>query len=124
MSGGGESKLPPPSLGIICFEVLGMGCGEVTFFQRHSPPFPLLTFSVELSLFLDRETEEVDEALSVVLVIVFVDAEGRGLFVVEGERGGYAGVDEVALVELEFDVAGDGFVRLVDERADGFPAGV
>ena len=98
--------------------------GKDFFSKKSFPTVPLLSLSVELSLFLDRETEEVDEALSVVLVVVFVDAEGRGLFVVEGERGGYAGVDEVALVEFEFDVAGDGFVRLVDERADGFPEGV
>ena len=69
----------------------------------------------QLCALLDGQAEEVDEAGSIGLVIVLIHAEGGSLLVVQGVRRGDAGVDHVALVELQLDVAGDGLLEAVGE---------
>ena len=64
----------------------------------------------------DRQTEQVDEARAVLLVLDVVLGEGRDVLVIERIGRGDAGVDDVALVQLEFDVTGDRLLRAVDER--------
>ena len=75
-------------------------------------------FRLRLRGDLDRQAEEVDEAGAVRLVIDLVLVEGGDLRIVEGEGGSDSCVDDVALVELELDVAGDGLLRLVDEGGE------
>ena len=69
----------------------------------------------QLCALLDGQAEQVDEAGSIGLVIVLIHAEGGSLLVVQGVRRGDAGVDHVALVELQLDVAGDGLLEAVGE---------
>ena len=69
----------------------------------------------QLCALLDGQAEEVDEAGSIGLVIVLIHAEGGSLLVVQGVRRGDAGVDHVALVELQLDIAGDGLLEAVSK---------
>ena len=78
-------------------------------------------FFVQHSLHLNRQAEQVDKAACVLLVIDMVLREGRDFLIIEGVRRGDARVDDVALVELELDVAGDSFGGLVDESGEGLP---
>ena len=84
-------------------------------FCRNSPLniLLLLAVCVELCLDLDRQTEQVDKACGICLVVIFILTEGRGLLIVQGIGRGNTGVDEVALVELQLDFTGDGFLCLV-----------
>ena len=65
---------------------------------------------VKQRLDFDRKAEEVDESRRVVLVVNVVLAEGCELLAVECIRRGYACIDDVALVEFEFDVARHSFL--------------
>ena len=65
------------------------------------------------------QAEQVDETGGIRLVVIVILTEGRGLLIVQGVRAGDTGVDHVALVELQLDVAGDGFLQVVGEGADG-----
>ena len=67
----------------------------------------------QLCALLDGQAEQVDEACCISLIVVLVLTEGSGLLVVQGVRRGDAGVDHVALVELELHIAGDGLFQTV-----------
>ena len=72
---------------------------------------------------MDRQTEQVDEAVSVLLVVNVVLVEGSEVLAVEGIRRCYAGIDDVALVELQLNVAGAGLLGLVNECVHSFAQG-
>lgn len=54
---------------------------------------------------LAGKAEEIDEALRVVVVVEIAGGEGCDALVVKCVRRGGAGLDDVALVELEFHLA-------------------
>ena len=61
----------------------------------------------QLSAGSDGQAEQVDETGAVLLVVDVVLVEGGDLFAVEGEGRGDAGVDDVALVQLQANSTGD-----------------
>ncbi len=67
------------------------------------------------SLNLNGQSEKVDESRGIVLVVNLVLVEGGDILVIEGIGGLHAGVDDVALVELQADVARHGFLCSVNE---------
>ena len=50
-----------------------------------------------------------------------IDAKGSSLLIVQGERRGHTGVDHVALVELQLDIAGHGLLKAVGEGIQRLP---
>ena len=69
----------------------------------------------QLCALLDGQAEQVDETGSICLIVILILTEGSGLLIVQGIRRGDAGVDHVALVELQLDVAGDGLLEAVSK---------
>ena len=69
----------------------------------------------QLCALLDGQAEQVDEAGGICLVVIIILAEGSGLLIVQGVRRGDAGVDHIALVQLELHIAGDGLFQAVGE---------
>ena len=69
---------------------------------------------------LERQAEEVDEAFGIGLVIYVVFAEGDEFFVVQGVRRRRTSADDVALIEFQCNLAGNGLLRFIDESRQGF----
>ena len=67
----------------------------------------------QLCALLDGQAEQVDEACGIGLIVVLVLTEGSGLLVVQGVRRGDAGVDHVALVELQLHIAGHSLFQTI-----------
>ena len=84
----------------------------------------LLLLSFQRCFDLDRQTEQVDKACSILLVVstAILTERGNGL-AVKGIGGGDACVDDVALIKLELYVAADGLLRLVYESGERFAQG-
>lgn len=74
--------------------------------EKTCPKILLVSLRVEHSLDLDRQTEQVDKARAVLLIVNVVLAERSEVFAVQGVRRCYARVDDVALIEFELDIAG------------------
>ena len=75
---------------------------------RRSPVFRSLNLLfIEQRLDLDRQAEQVDKARGIGLVIDMVLAEGGDLLRIQRMRRSHAGIDDVALVELELHIARD-----------------
>ena len=70
---------------------------------------------------MDRQTEQVDEALCVLLIVNIFCIEGCNFFIVQGVRRSNAGIDDVALVQLQLDITGNGLLGFVYESSQCFP---
>ena len=70
----------------------------------------LLILLLHHRLDLQRQTEQVDEARGILLIVNVVGVEGGEILAVESVGGGNARVDDVALIELDLYVAGDGLL--------------
>ena len=81
----------------------------------------LATLLIQYSLYVDRQTEQVDEALCILLVVNVFCVEGCNLFIVQSVRRSYAGIDDVALVQLQLDITGNGLLCLSYECRQCFP---
>ena len=55
---------------------------------------------LQLRTYLDRQSEQVDEARTVLLIVNIVLVKGRYFLIVQRVRRGNARIDDVALVEL------------------------
>ena len=84
-----------------------------------------LLLVVDASKLLEAEAIEGDEAGGVVLVVSsFLSAfHGGDMFVVKAVRGAAAGVDDVAFIEFEANLAVDRFLGLGDEGLEGIALG-
>ena len=69
---------------------------------------------------LERQAEEVDEAFRIGLVVYVVFAESDKFFIVQGVRRRRTSADDVALIEFQCDLAGNGLLRFIDESRQGF----
>ena len=65
---------------------------------------------------LERQAEQVDEACGIRLIVAVVLVEGSHILRVQAVRGGYGRRDDVALVQLQLNVAGNGLLGGVDKR--------
>ena len=66
---------------------------------------------------MDRQTEQVDKALCVLLVVNVFCIEGCNFFIIQSVRRSYAGIDDVALVQFQLNITGNGLLGLVYESS-------
>ena len=64
---------------------------------------------------LQGQTEQIDEAFCIVMVIQITGGEGSQVLIVQRVRRSGSRLDDVALVELEFHFTGYIFLGLLDE---------
>ena len=64
---------------------------------------------------LERQAEQVDEACGICLIVAVILVEGCHILGVQAVRRGYGSRDDVALVELELNVAGNGLLGGINE---------
>ena len=69
--------------------------------------------------YLERQSEQSDKALCIVVVVEFACSEGGQGLTVERVGGGGSGLDDIALVQLEFYLSGYILLRLFHKSLNG-----
>ena len=66
---------------------------------------------------LAGEAKQIDEALCIMVIVQIAGGEGSDALIVERVGRSGASLDDIALVELEFYLAGHIFLSLLDDAA-------
>mgnify|MGYP000001870992 CR=1 FL=1 len=78
----------------------------------------------QLGALSNGQAKQVDKAVCIKLIVILILAEGSSLLIVQGERAGNTSVDQVALVQLQFHITGNGLLQVVGECAQASRSGV
>ena len=70
---------------------------------------------------LERQTEQGDESVRIVMIVEISGGEGSKGFTVQAVGGGGSRLDDIALVEFELHLSGDIFLGGLHKCLNGFP---
>ena len=70
---------------------------------------------------MNRQTEQIDEAFCILLVVNIFCIKGCNFFIIQGVRRSNTSIDDIALIQLQLYITSNSLLGFIYESSQSFP---